>query len=56
MIEEQPQYNKEKAINEFIIKYKIGKENKIRIFGDAFAKNNKRNFQMIINNKNYELD
>ena len=42
--------------NEFIIKFKIGKENKIRIFGDKFVKNNKRNFQMIINDKNYELD
>ena len=28
IIEEHPQYNKEKVINEFIIKYKIGKEKK----------------------------
>ena len=42
--------------NEIIIKYKIGKENKIRIFGDEFVKNNKASFQMIINDKNYNLD
>jgi len=42
--------------NEYIIKYKIGKEDKIRIFGDIFVKNNKTNFQMIINDKNYSLD
>ena len=50
------EYNKTKTTNEFIIKYKIGKEDTIRIFGDEFVKNNKRMFQMVINDKNYELD
>ena len=47
-------YNKKKVTttNEIIIKYKIGKEDNIRIFGDIFVKNNKSNFQMIINDKN----
>ena len=35
--------------NSIIIKYKIGKDEKIRIFGDKFVENNKGNFQMIIN-------
>ena len=48
--------NKQTITNEFIIKYKIGKEDKIRIFGDDFVKNNKDSFKMIINDKNYELD
>ena len=48
--------NKETTTNEITIKYKIGKEDKIRIFGDYFVENNKSNFQMIINDKNYELD
>jgi len=42
--------------NEILIKYKIGKEDKVRIFGDYFVENNKNNFEMIINNINYELD
>ena len=52
------EYNKVKTTNEFIIKYKIGKEDKIRIriFGDTFVKNNKSNFQLIINDKNCELN
>jgi len=49
-------YNKEKTTKEIIIKYKIGKEDKLRIFGDDFVKNNKGNFQMVINNINYELN
>jgi len=49
-------YNEVTATNEIIIKYKIGKEDKIRTFGDIFVENNKRNFQMIINDKNYELN
>ena len=44
------------AKNEIIIKYKIGKERKIRIFGDKFVENNENNFQMIINDKDYELN
>jgi len=39
--------------NEILIKYKIGKEDKVRIFGDYFVENNKNNFEMIINNINY---
>jgi len=54
--ENKNEYNKEKATNEIIIKYRIGKDNKIRIFGDIFVKNNKDNFKMIINDKSYELD
>ena len=50
------EYNKAKTTNEITMKYKIGKEDKLRIFGDTFVKNNKSNFQMIINDKNYELD
>jgi len=30
--------------NEIIIKYKIGKENNIRIFGNKFVENNRDNF------------
>ena len=52
-------YNKYKsdelAANEIIIKYQIGKENKIRIFGEYFVENNKSNFQMKINDKNYNI-
>ena len=42
--------------NEIILKYKIEKEDKIKIFGDKFVENNKTNFQMIINENNYELN
>ena len=48
--------NKQTTSNEITIKYKIGKEDKLRIFGDTFVKNNKSNFQMKINGKNYELN
>ena len=48
--------NKQTTTNEITIKYKIGKDDNIRIFGDDFVKNNKSNFQMIINDKTYELD
>ena len=41
--------------NEIILYYKIEKEHKIRIFGDKFVKKNKNKYQIIINNKNYEL-
>ena len=44
-------YNKMEKFDEFIIKYKIEGENKIRIFGDKFVKNNKSNFKIIINDK-----
>ena len=49
-------YYKATITNEITIKYKIGKEDEIRIFGDIFVYNNINNAQMIINNKNYELD
>ena len=54
--EKNNEYNKVKETNEISIKYQIGKEDKLRIFGDAFVKNNKGNFQMVINNINYELN
>ena len=41
--------------NELILNYKIKKEHKIRIFGEIFVNKNKNNYQIIINNKNYEL-
>ena len=41
--------------NEIILNYKIEKEHKIRIFGDKFVNKNKNNYQIIINNKKYEL-
>ena len=41
--------------NELILNYKIEKEHKIRIFVDIFVNKNKNNYQIIINNKNYEL-
>ena len=44
-------YNKMEIIDEFIIKYKIDKEEKIRIFGDKFAKNNRNNCKIIIKDK-----
>jgi len=41
--------------NELILNYKIEKEHKIRIFEEIFVNKNKNNYQIIINNKNYEL-
>ena len=49
-------YNKMIAKNEIKIKYEIGKEDKIKIFGDMFVKKNKNNYQMIINDNNCELN
>ena len=49
-------YNKMITKNEIIIKYEIGKEDKIKIFGDMFVEKNKNNYQMIINDKDYELN
>jgi hypothetical protein len=49
-------YYKATTTDEITIKYKIGEEDTIRIFGDTFVYNNINNFQMIINDKNYELD
>ena len=43
-------------INEITIKYKINNDEKLRIFGDIFIKNNKNNFQMYINKNRYELN
>ena len=50
------EYNKAATTNEITIKYKVGKEDKIRIFGDDFVENNINNFQMIIKDKNYKLN
>ena len=41
--------------NEIILNYKIDNEHKIRIFGELFANKNKNNYQIIINNKTYQL-
>ena len=41
--------------NEIILRYKIEKENKVRIFGEIFVNKNKNNYRVIINNKNYQL-
>ena len=48
-------YEKMTFTNEIILKYKV-KEDKIRLFGDLFVKNNKDIFEMIINEKKYELN
>ena len=53
---ENNKYNQVAKTIKIITKYKIGKEDKIRIFGDTFVKNNKSNFHMKINGKNYELN
>ena len=42
--------------NDIIINYKIGKEDKIRLFGDKFIENNKSKIQIIIDDENYELN
>jgi len=43
-------------LNNVKIKYKINKNNKIKIFGDDFVKNNKNNCSFIFNGKEKELD
>ena len=48
--------NKRTKTNEIIIKYKIGKEDKIRIFGDEFVKNNIENLKIIYENEELELN
>ena len=46
-------YDEEKKILDNIIKYKIlGKEDKIKIFGDTFVENNKNNFRISLDDKN----
>ena len=45
----------EKDISEINIIYDIKEENKIRIFGSKFVKNNKDICKMIIDNKEYEI-
>ena len=43
-------------LNEIHIKFKIKKEdNKLRIFGDTFIKNNYNNCKIILNGKVYDL-
>ena len=49
-------YNKMATKNETILKYKIGSEDMIKIFGEIFVENNKNNFKMVINNENYKLN
>ena len=41
--------------NVITLKYKIKNNEKIRIFGDFFVKNNKNNYQLIVNEKKCEL-
>ena len=48
-------YSKIIINNEITLKYKIDKEDKINIFGNQFVRNNKNNYRIIINNKDYEL-
>ena len=48
-------YGKIIPTNDITLKYKIGKEENVRIFGDTFVNNNKENYQMIINGKKYDL-
>ena len=48
-------YNKSLPSNEIIAKYRVGNEPTIRILGDNFLKNNKDNYEMIINGKKSEL-
>ena len=40
---------------EIIIRYKILNNKKIKIFGEQFIKNNKKNCKIIINNENKEI-
>ena len=43
--------------NEIIIEYKVeAKDEKLKIFGEDFVKINKLNYEMLINNKKYELN
>ena len=42
-------------INEMIIEYIIKKENKIKLFGKQFIKNNKKNCKIIIDNKEQDI-
>jgi len=41
--------------NEFTLKYKFGKPGRMRIFGEQFVKNNKDNFKIIMDDKEYEM-
>ena len=41
----------EKKEEIFNLKYKIGEEDRVRIFGEKFVKKNKANFKIMINNK-----
>ena len=48
-------YEKMIINNEITLKYKIGNEDKIKILGEQFIRNNKDKFQILINNKIIEL-
>ena len=42
-------------IKKMIIIYKIGYENKIKLFGEGFIKNNKNKCKIIIENKDQDI-
>ena len=50
-------YKKQNINNELIIKYKIedNLDNKVRLFGNEFVHNNKKNCKIIIDKEEYEL-
>jgi hypothetical protein len=48
-------YNKMIINSEFILKYKIKKNGRLKILGEPFVNKNKHNFVLIINQKTYEL-
>ena len=41
--------------NKIIMTYKINKEKKIKILGEKFVKNNKKNYKLLINKKEYKI-
>ena len=49
-------YDKMIIKNEIMMIYDIGKEDNVKIFGEKFIENNKTNYQMMIDDKNFELD
>ena len=48
-------FEKMRIKSEFILKYNVKKNGKLRIFGEPFVKKNNKSFIIIINQKNYEL-
>ena len=47
--------NEKNKINEMIIIYKTENKSRIRIFGEQFIKNNKKNCKIIIENKEQDI-